>query len=373
MSASLAGNRELPQSRHDLNTYWGRVKHTAEISDPRTLLVSASGLENAKKLVSSYKQGQIPSMTPELWQAKKVVDSTLHPDTGEAVFLPFRMSCFVLSNLVVTAGMLQPGLQTTGTLLWQIVNQSLNVAINNANANKSTPLSTSKMAQSYLIAVSASCTVALGLNSLVPRLRRVSPSTRIILTRLVPFAAVASAGALNVFLMRGEEIKQGIDVYAVQSSAHQHARDELESKFDTPRDIAAANSSGGKPSLLGGDGQQEPLSPSPSETNTSLGKSRKAATLAVGETALSRVLNATPIMVIPPLILVRLQQTEWLRRRPRMTTPINLGLILTTSLFALPLALAAFPQRQAVSARSLEPEFWEKGGEGGMVEFNRGI
>ena len=33
--------------------------------------------------------------------------------------------------------------QTTGTLLWQITNQSLNVAINSANANKSTALSTS--------------------------------------------------------------------------------------------------------------------------------------------------------------------------------------------------------------------------------------
>lgn len=32
-------------------------------------------------------------------------------DTGKPVFLPFRMSCFVLSNLVVTAGMLTPGLK----------------------------------------------------------------------------------------------------------------------------------------------------------------------------------------------------------------------------------------------------------------------
>jgi hypothetical protein len=38
-------------------------------------------------------------------------DNTDHTsDTGEPVFLPFRMSCFVLSNLVVTAGMLTPGL-----------------------------------------------------------------------------------------------------------------------------------------------------------------------------------------------------------------------------------------------------------------------
>ena len=27
----------------------------------------------------SYKKGEIQKMTPELWQAKKVVDSTIHP------------------------------------------------------------------------------------------------------------------------------------------------------------------------------------------------------------------------------------------------------------------------------------------------------
>lgn len=41
--------------------------------------MSASGLENAKQLVSSYKRNEVRSMTPELWKAKKVVDSTLHP------------------------------------------------------------------------------------------------------------------------------------------------------------------------------------------------------------------------------------------------------------------------------------------------------
>ncbi|MBE7181590.1 MAG: sideroflexin [Terriglobus roseus] len=43
------------------------------------------------------------------------------------------------------------------------------------------------------------------------------------------------------------------------------------------------------------------------------------------------------------------------------------------SVFALPFALAAFPQRQAVKASSLEEEFWDKGGEGGKLEFNRGL
>lgn len=247
------------------------------------------------------------------------------------------MSCFVLSNLVVTAGMLTPNLSTAGTIGWQITNQSLNVAINFSNANKSTPLSTSTIVKSYFLAVGASCGVAVGLNSIVPRLKRLSPAARTTLGRLVPFAAVASAGALNVFLMRGEEIRQGINVYPAESAAAREKRE------------AAGQA-------------LEPV-----------GKSKKAAFMAVGETAVSRVLNATPIMVVPPLILVRLQRTAWLQQRPRMVLPLNLGLILTTSIFALPLALAAFPQRQAVKASSLEEELWDKAGEGGLVEFNRGI
>ena len=42
-------------------------------------------------------------------------------DTGKPVFLPLRMSCFVLSNLVVTAGMLTPGLGVSICLQSELV------------------------------------------------------------------------------------------------------------------------------------------------------------------------------------------------------------------------------------------------------------
>ncbi|KAJ4169866.1 Sideroflexin FSF1 [Fusarium falciforme] len=170
MSASLPGTRELPASQYDLETYMGRVRHAIGITDPSTLFAGTTGLETAKKLVTEYKTGKVEHMSPALWHAKKVVDSTLHPDTGEPVLLPFRMSCYVLTNLVVTAGMLQPGLGTMGIVGWQVFNQSLNVAFNTANANKSSPMSTEVMVKSYLSAVGASCSVALGLNAIVPRL-----------------------------------------------------------------------------------------------------------------------------------------------------------------------------------------------------------
>ena len=111
------------------------------------------------------------------------------------------------------------------------------------------------------------------------------------MTRLVPWAAVASAGALNVFLMRGEEIRKGIDIFPSLTASE---KVELEKR---------------------GEGAQA----------ESLGKSKKAATLAVSETAISRVLNATPVMAIPALVLVRLQSREWLKTRPRLTLPVNLG------------------------------------------------
>jgi sideroflexin-5 len=46
------------------------------------LLAGKTGLEQAKKLIIEYKQGTIREMTPELWKAKKIVDSTLHPGMG---------------------------------------------------------------------------------------------------------------------------------------------------------------------------------------------------------------------------------------------------------------------------------------------------
>lgn len=328
MASSIAGPVPLPDSRFDLSTYWGRVKHCAEISDPTMLLNTKSDIDHAKRVVWDYRNGVTGKLTPEFWRSKKVLDSTLHPDTGETVFLPFRMSSCVLSNLVVTAGMLTPGLGTMGTVFWQVANQSLNVAINISNANKSHPLTTKQIATNYTMAVTASCSVALGLNALVPKLKSLKPNTKMILGRLVPFAAVVSAGIANVFLMRSEELKKGISVY--------------------------------------------------DKDGNDLGSSKKAAFYAVGETAASRVINAAPVMAIPPLILVRLQKTRLLRGRSKLAeTAVNIGLIFVTALVALPPALAVFPQREIMATEELEKEFHnlkdKNGNKIDQVEFNRGI
>ncbi|CAJ0745779.1 19080_t:CDS:2, partial [Entrophospora sp. SA101] len=151
-------------------------------------------LKTAKSLINDYNSGKIQDIDPEkLWKAKKTLDSTIHPDTGEPIFLPFRMSCFVPTNLVVVAGMLMPNPSMKSLIFWQWANQSINVAINYSNANKTTPLSFKETAIAYTSAVTTSCVLAVGLTQAVPRMRFLKPSVRGLLSRLVPFFAVASA------------------------------------------------------------------------------------------------------------------------------------------------------------------------------------
>lgn len=50
------------------------------------------------------------------------------PDTNEPVPLPFRLSAFVPTNLVIVAGMLMPNPTLKSVIFWQWANQSLNGA-----------------------------------------------------------------------------------------------------------------------------------------------------------------------------------------------------------------------------------------------------
>ncbi|CAG8669158.1 9504_t:CDS:2, partial [Dentiscutata erythropus] len=305
------------KSRYDQSTYIGRVKHFIDVTDIRTLFVSRAGLEESKKLINDYNSGKLKYVDPErLWKAKKVVDSTVHPDTGEPVFLPFRMSCFVPTNLVVVAGMLMPNPSMKSIIFWQWANQSINVAINYSNANKTTLMSFKETATAYVSAVTTSCGLAVGLTQAVPRLKFLSPSIRGILARLVPFVAVASAGTVNVYLMRLKEIRDGIDVYDANGN--------------------------------------------------NLGKSRKAGASAVGQVAISRIFTNCPVLTIPPLILSQLEKTKLLRNNPKLAIPINFGLITLSLTVSLPLAIAAFPQKAVIDPLKLEEEFWnlkDKNGE----------
>ena len=58
------------------------LRRTCDSSRNRTLLTSSAGLEQAKQLIAAYKTGKIQDMSPDLWKAKKIIDSTIHPGTN---------------------------------------------------------------------------------------------------------------------------------------------------------------------------------------------------------------------------------------------------------------------------------------------------
>ncbi|KAF9933183.1 hypothetical protein FBU30_006349 [Linnemannia zychae] len=320
---------DLSKPRFDQSTYFGRVRHFVQVTSPLNLFVTSKGLEAAKTLINDYNSGKIPANTDpaRLWRAKEVCDSTLHPDTGKPILLPFRMACFVPTNLLVAAGMLMPNPSIKSILFWQWANQSVNVAFNYANANKTIEMDMKETAFAYMSAVTTSCFLAVGLNQLVPRMTSISPGLRTILGRLVPFTAVAAAGTVNVFLMRGKEISEGIDVYDAEGN--------------------------------------------------SVGKSQKAGLSAITQVAISRILTNFPVLTIPPLVLSQWERTSWAAQYPRAVIPINLAVISLCLMTALPLAIAAFPQYANVDVKTLEERFWNlkdsKGEPIKTLTYNKGL
>lgn len=203
------------------------------------------------------------------------------------------------------------------------------VAVNFSNANKSIEMTPQEIGTAYLAATATSVGLAVGLTRLVPRLR-VSAAAKNILSKLVPFAAVASAGVVNISCIRWKEMRDGVDVFALDKAA---------------------------------DG---------SDVQRDLGKSPRAGQMAVMQSAASRVLTNIPTLIIPPMVMTYLQHRGAFvgPRGHTLATLTQLTLIgLSLGLF-LPPAIAYFPQRAKVSTDKLEDKFHDLHED---VYFNKGL
>ncbi|GFZ47923.1 Probable mitochondrial transport protein FSF1 [Saitozyma sp. JCM 24511] len=338
--AEKQGLYNISKPRFDLSTYTGRLAYFYSTTSPLTLLASTSQLEQAQQDVQHYeglikeagaKGCYVPEQDKErYWNARQLVNSSIHPDTGKPVPLPFRMSAFVPTNLIICAGMLMPNPSLRSVIFWQWANQTLNVAVNFSNANKSIEMTPQEIGTAYVAATATSVALAVSLTRLVPRLR-VSPTARQLLGRLVPFVSVASAGVVNISCIRWKEMRDGVEVY------------KLTRKPDTGE-----------------------------EDRSVLGKSPKAGQMAVMQSAASRVFTNVPTLIIPPMVMTLLERRNaFVGPRGKLLSNLtNLTLIgLSLGLF-LPPAIAYFPQRASVDPKKLESEFQ---GNEGPVYFNKGL
>ncbi|WWD07459.1 hypothetical protein V865_005559 [Kwoniella europaea PYCC6329] len=339
MSAQ-AGLYDISKPRFDLSSYGGRLAYFYSTTSPLTLLASSAQLEKAQKDVTNFESkikeaGQkgywVNQQQKEIYDnAKQLVNSSIHPDTGKPVPLPFRMSAFVPTNLIICAGMLMPNPSLKSVIFWQWANQTLNVAVNFSNANKSIEMTPQEIGTAYVAATFTSVFLAVSLSRLVPRLR-VSPAAKDILGKLVPFASVASAGVVNISCIRWKEMRDGVEVFKL-------TKDPVDG----------------------------------SEKKEVLGKSPKAGQMAVMQSAASRVFTNVPTLILPPMVMTLLtRRGVFSGPRGNLTSNITqLTLIgLSLGLF-LPPAIAYFPQKAETSPAKLESRFKEYKG---PVYFNKGL
>lgn len=205
--------------RYDMSTFIGRTLHFYNVNDPRTLLNSEDDRRNAKELLHLYDKGMVPHGTSDedLWNARRVLESSLHPDTGEPIFPLFRFSAFVPVNMVIVTATVTPAVLRSfpATACVHFCNQTYNAAINYANRNASNPVEPLRLVEGYAGAVATSLSIGLTATFLTKRVtaRGGGGLAAGIIRSTLPFLASAMAGASNVFLMRRNELTTGVDVF----------------------------------------------------------------------------------------------------------------------------------------------------------------
>ncbi|KAJ3613381.1 hypothetical protein NHX12_019631, partial [Muraenolepis orangiensis] len=154
------------------NTFLGRFRHFLDVIDPRTLFVTEERLLESVALLESFKHGILPPgvTSAQLWQAHKIKQAIIHPDTGEKILMPFRMSGFIPFGTPVV-GLLLPNQTLGSTVFWQWLNQSHNACVNYSNRNASKPTEASTFVHGYAGAVTSAVSIAVSSQhaSLPPR------------------------------------------------------------------------------------------------------------------------------------------------------------------------------------------------------------
>ncbi|VDP13462.1 unnamed protein product [Soboliphyme baturini] len=319
MSQLVVHTRPRPnieEPRWSQDTYWGRAKHFATITNPLNIFCSSQELEHAKQVVQMYRKGQIdPNMTvDELWRAKNVYDSAFHPDTRQKMTLIGRMSAQVPMNMTITGFMMTFYKTTPAVVFWQWINQSFNAVVNYTNRSGENPIPMNQLMYSYVGATGGALVTALGLNSFVTKFPP-------LIGRFVPWCAVAAANCVNIPLMRIRELKSGVSVY--------------------------------------------------DENGNKLGESRIAARYAISMVTFSRIVMATPGMIVSALnrqcshlfcFQYRTQLTVLGPNTPYtyMSAPIQTLAVGFFLVFATPMCCALFPQKVSLSTTKLEDSLQAK-------------
>ena len=309
--------------------------------DPRLLLYTEDEVRQYHKLAyvdyadvrsTAMKEGATYSLAETdrlLWEAKRIADSALHPETQEWIPRPCRMSGYLPYNGPICIAMVS--VQSTIPLLfWSWVNQSQNAAVNYFNGPKSissdddaTTEIDGTLFKSYSLAVASALIVAFGLATYVQT--NFSGEEANELLRFIAFPSAVIASSLNCYIIRSPEIETGAPLL----------NEQLENVL-------------------------------PGETSSA------AAKRGVFSTTASRAVLQMPTYFIPPLLLDTVTPLKhFLVDHSLMVVPVTTFLLLVSFGIGLPAAVGIFPQVSSIKAEDVEDKFRGLGYE--KFYYNKGL
>ena len=242
------------------------------------------------------------------FDGKRVASAALHPDTGETIPHPFRMSGYVPFNGPICVAMVASQ-STSALLFWSWANQSQNALVNYYNRNAASEMTNETLMKSYGAAVTAALGVAFGLATFIQR--RYSPAQAKNLLRYVAFPSAVVASSMNCYIVRSPEIDTGIPL---------------------------VNSNGGD--VL------------PNET------SKIAAERGVNSTTFSRALLQAPVYFLPPFMMGAIPLLKnAILRNPMMRVPMTTYLLCVCFGIGLPASVAIFPQMGEIKVEEAEEKY----------------
>lgn len=313
-TASSVPDFTLDGQRFDQSTFLGRFSRMFLMCDPRLLTYTEADVLASRDLVNNHKEliANPPSTDSNihrtLWEAQRIASSSLHPDSGDTIPAPFRMSGYVPFNGPICVAMVASQ-STSALLFWSWVNQSQNALVNYYNRNASSPMSNETLMQSYAAAVGAALTVAFGLATIIQK--RYDAKTAKSMLRWVAFPSAVVASSLNCYIVRSPEIGHGIPLM------NDRGENVLEGET-----------------------------------------SNEAAQRGVHLTTLSRAICQAPVYFLPPVLLASIPILKRIAaKNPALTIPMTTYLVLCSFGCGLPLTLAIFPQMSEIKASEAEEKF----------------
>lgn len=216
--------------------------------------------------------------------------------------------------------------------------------MNHTNRNASTNITNNQLLQAYAGATTASVITALGLNHWIASASSCTKQPRggPLLSRLVPFFAVAVANCVNIPLTRQRELLDGIEVRGTTGSSRTS-----KSSRSNPEPVVVVE------------------------------KSQVAAQIALSQVVPSRILMTAPGMVLPSLVMNHVENhlPKFFTKSPKIKPLVMMLLTGSCLTISTPVCCALFPQQVKLTVDRLEPQVRDRFRKNHIqhVVYNKGL